>query len=503
MQQRNTQLERLFSALDRRARRKAMGDLERADQAAQEASIAIEAIGRSARPTVHPIDTVPPRSVAVAMAQALFGLPHLTHTLAASLPRMRVVAAGSSDELATVLGLPRWELDEIREDVDRRAAFAFKQARAMAWLWSRFRPEDDPEPLFRTLFPTSRGGIREFRRSGFRLYAVVDQADPAPPASLYLSWLPGTSNWTCTPGVSFQGKFVDDSLRRRLARGIGLDLDEVDILLDSFVEAVPSASLADWIAHDRWRSEGWAAMSGLGLAHAGPGWLVERLASETIDPDGWLTQTETGISISGARRQFDRLAMARVQVLGRSLYAEMFARFLDDGVRSADERATLYDLAPYIQRVLRPVLDWTASAGALSHLAEQLGISAVSLKPATRHVHELWLRSAQGSWGGAPSAEHPETVQTILATHLAVLETSLKDTLETTVDPRGDHRGAALLFAACYLARAPLGRLWKSVDGAMPEVEDVVGRWFQPLWRKILELDEEGVFDPPDRGMVA
>jgi hypothetical protein len=98
------------------------------------------------------------------------------------------------------------------------------------------------------------------------------------------------------------------------------------------------------------------------------------------------------------------------------------------------------------------------------------------------------VRSAQAAWAGRPDEDRPHTVQTILTTHLALVQSSLYRIWRRQPDGRGSHQRVMLLFLGHYLAEAPLGRLWRTNEGGdLVPVEDVLGDWFWGSWRRSLD----------------
>ena len=105
----------------------------------------------------------PARRARVAMALAVYSQPHLAVTF------KRQTIEGDLEDPALVLqtytlekalGLPQWELDDIREVVDVRVGKTLKQARALHWLWTRFGlPKSNPEPMFRVLIPGAKPSL--------------------------------------------------------------------------------------------------------------------------------------------------------------------------------------------------------------------------------------------------------------------------------------------------------------------------------------------------------
>jgi hypothetical protein len=226
------------------------------------------------------------------------------------------------------------------------------------------------------------------------------------------------------------------------------------------------------------------------MADPSPGWLAWPIPPHAIETESWLTMTEDGLAMKAPRRVFDRHAMTRMTALAHGIYAEFCARVL--GGHSIDplRQAELFDLGPYIQRALQPLLDWAASPKTHAYLSQKMQVPHDHIAAALLKARDIWLQSAQASWGGAPTEGRPHTVQTLMATHLAVAQIGLHHVYKLTPDPRGPHHRVLLLFFAHYMQQAPLGRLWRVEGGALPPMEDVVGEWFWGAWQRVLRALE-------------
>lgn len=441
-------------------------------------------------PTTTPSDEPPPRPVAVAMAQALFAEPHSRRTLAVQSTASESLVIRADETLADALGLSSWELDELRNDVDRRVADVLARIRAMQWLWHRAgNPRNDPTPLHRMLFPGGGDVVpTRYLHKGCRLYCIARMERPPPPESLFLPWMPGNETWDARPDHAFDPRFLDDGLVRALSRSIGRDDDATRALLASVVCVIPEAEAKSFLARDRWRSEGWSDVTGLGMARPGASWIAESAPRDTFDVTEWMARTDQGgVAVQGARRAFDTAARQRVGLMLHSLYAELCARQLADAGLPASGQPVLFDIAPYIQRVLQPLVKWTARDDVRDHVASTLDITPETASAALKRIGAAWSDLARTSWGGVPSDERPHTIQGILAAHLARVQASLAQIRRMEPDPRADHHRMLLLFFAFHVSNAPLGRLWRPEGGRVPDPEDVPGAWFWPTWRRVLD----------------
>ncbi|MCB9663826.1 MAG: hypothetical protein H6732_06920 [Alphaproteobacteria bacterium] len=480
----------LFEALARHGRAVTRSDEDQRRQLATEVGGHVAHVVSVAEQGPAPAkDEPPPRAVALAMARALFGSPHLSQTLSVFTTASEYRVFVPSPQLADALGLAPWELEELRNDLDVEVAAFLKQSRALHWLWSKGgNPKIAPAPLWTLLFPGSvQPQAERFAYRGGRLYALVDQPAPPPVEALYLPWLPGSERWTAVPTTHFAARYLDPSLVRSLSRAIGGPEAEIVDLLDEVVCVVPADDEQAFLLKDRWRSEGWSAVTGIGRAHPTPAWLTLRLAPDAIEPDGWLEKQGDGLALKTPTRVFDRHAMGRIATMMNGIYGEICARTLTREKIDAHRQSVLFDLDPYIQRVLQPLLDWAVDPRTHRHLAGRMGVEPEHVGAAMAQVRDGWARAAATSWGGVPTEERPFTVQSILAAHLAVSQASLHRLFHAEDDPRAPHSRILLLFVAHYLKDAPLGRLWKTVDGKLPPPEDVVGQWFWPLWLRVLD----------------
>lgn len=450
------------------------------------ATVATLAEPHRAKPTAA---SKPPRAVALAMAQAIFSAPHLSRTLSVYTTASEHVVFHPSEALAEALGLSELQLEEVRNEIDLKVAQVLRRSRVLHWLWHRAgNPRVQPDPLFHMLFPGAVGPTADhFSYRGNRLYAVVDQPHPPPPEALYLQWLPGQERWTCVPDTHFHSRYLDPALTTTIGRAVGMEPAAIASVLDDMVCTVPLADEDAFTMRDRWRNEGWAELTGLGVPTPGSAWLTLPLAADAVDPEGWIAVQEEGLVLQAPARVFDRLAMTRLTAMMHGLYAELCARLLAGRKLDAVDQSWIFDLDPYIQRVLQPLLDWAASPSTRAVIADVLQVDRDHVGAALAKVREGWLKQARTSWGGAPTPERPYTVQGILAAHLAATQASLSSAYHRPPDARADHHRILLLFFASYMQQASLGRLWRPVDGKVPPVEDVVGTWFWPTWSRVLD----------------
>ena len=467
----------------------------------------------------HAAEGPPPRRVAVAMALALQSQPHLASTFdfggdggtekvhEREHCRPEAPFVLSNEVLESALSLSEWELDELREDVDRRASRSLKQHRCLHYLWTHFGlQKGNHDGLFRVLFPGApRTRTRpELLRRHTQLYAVVEQ-EPSPPIlSLYLSWLPIDPATTLAPQATFNHRSVDVGLRRSLSRSIGADEAEVNALLDGMVTILPRHRVAQFLEHDQWRSSGFATISDLCPDYVAANWLTRRIKADGAEWKRWLRANKDGsLEVLGEERAlFDALAMSRVQAMMRQLYGALIARVDSEPVDHEPglDDLHLYDVGRHLRLVLAPLLMWASDPRTHTHIANTLKIDLGVVAERMLEIRELWEDQAGRAWYGPPTESRRHSIQTILARHLIALHGSLRRMTHRVPDSRWGHRSLLLLFTAHYLSEARIERLWLKglsdsiVDEAspLPPPEDVVGTWFWTIWQRLLnQIDSE------------
>ncbi|MEQ1569257.1 MAG: hypothetical protein ABMA64_26710 [Myxococcota bacterium] len=466
-------------------------------------------------PNLTPV-TITPRRIAVALGLALHSAPHFVATL--PIPardgtvdpgeparRSAVLAPVVTDEhYERVLGLVQWEVDELREEIDRRAGKVLKQLRTVNWLWSFFSMPTDgaAQTLGRILYPGTEDRRLEVVRRGGHLYLVLDLDDDAPLPSMFLPWLAPDPN--SGPG-SLQSRTVDRGLRSRLARGVGADDEEVGELLEEIVTLLPRRGLGHFLRLDQWRSYGYAVITDLGTPYTAAAWLTRPLPPDGADWRAWLRVGPNGaLGVRGTpEKVFDALALPRATAMTRQLYAALLAG-LDrdrraDGPMVRPEDLDLYDVPRHMRAVLSPLLGWAGKSSTHKWIAKELERPVEEVTVVLEQVREAWTTHAHVSWYGPPGTKTP-SIQTLILEHVITLHHSMRQAMRAEPDRRGEHVDVMLLFAAHYLREARLERLWvKSLsdcaDGEerIPLPEDVVGSWFWRMWRRLLdEIESDG-----------
>lgn len=449
----------------------------------------------------------PPRRVAVAMAMALHSAPHFMATLFPPLrsgaedpaePHRRDAELApilSNELMERVLGLPQWEIDELREEVDRRAGGVLKRDRTVAWLWSwAAMPRAGAGTLGNALFPGLDGEAVSLLRRGGHIYAM-NRAVGGPRASLWLPWLGDPEQG---PTSGFRMSQVDDVVRKRLERGIGAEAGEVEKLLRSMVAMIPRRDALAMLQLDHWRSYGRATLTDLGHDYTAGRWLVQPIPADGADWREWLVQDEDGmLAVRGTvTRVFDRLALPRIAAMLQQIYTGLLATVDAEGDlgtgRVHPDDLDLYDVEQHVRDVLEPIFAWAGRADTHKRIAQAYGLQPQLVADRLRELSRVWHDHARRAWFGG-SANAP-SVARILLPHLLLFHGSLRRGLRRAPSDGWAHGDLMLLFAAHYVREARLERLWigslsdTAGEGeGLPAPEDIVGHWFWAVWSALLE----------------
>ncbi len=439
---------------------------------------AVARVGRTDRP---------PRRVAVSLALALSSGPHLEQTLGRVLtganPLARPVGF-HTDAIAAVLGIPQWEIDDLRDEADRRAAFALKQARVVNWLMSRLATGLAPNRLLAQLAPGLSRETASFQGRGTRLYAVLPSLETRTPGEV-LGWFPPRGE--ALPRVV--SRHVDNALKRTLTRAIGAEPAEVDALLESVVALIPAGNADVVIARDRWRSEGWSTMTGLGDGH-----VLDALTTvgEETGWRQWIHLNGSQLEFkSDPRAVFDSVGAMRCNQLAWSLTAAQLARLIDGTAKAQPdaEDLDLLDFAHHLRVVVDPLLHWVVSPDTHRKLAGELGVDTSVVARSFVGLAGEWVAQADLAWIGPPKEDAPG-VQTLLLRQMLALRASSVRLEDEAVDL--DRSTTLRLFVAHYAREARVERLWRwsgpdTGTGSFGWTDDPLGDWFSPLWTRLVD----------------
>lgn len=463
-----------------------------------------EELARGVRPPSTTALTTPlPRRVATAFALALASAPHFASTLAhperggtidpAELPRRSAipVVTVTNETIERALGMSAWEIDELREEIDRRAGRALKQVRAVQWMWSSFGLPKGAPTLARVLHPSASGVPVDLVRRGGHLGLLIELPSP-PVATMYLPWLAGEEG---AEVPAFDATSVDRALRARIGRGIGAGEEEMVELLDGMVSLLPRSDAGPYLEIDQWRSYGYSAITDLGLRYSTGHDLIRPLHSDSADWREWIGRADDGHLVLGepAEQVFDDLAIARAQDMVRLVYAAILAtasRTSDaasDAVTVSD--LDLYDAPRHLEAILQPLVTWASRPATHKWIAGELGRPFPEVATLLDDVRKRWIAHMAARWTAGADERRP-SVQTLLVRHLVGVHASIRRLARMRADPRAPHHEMLLLFAAHYLREARLERLWiraLSDDTEPDSVDDVTARWFWPGWLRILD----------------
>jgi hypothetical protein len=287
------------------------------------------------------LSTPPPRRIAVALALAVYSQPHLASTFfvadGSEAPPLAVEPLVVSNEvLESALGLSSWELDDLREEVDRRAGGVLKQTTLVQWLLSRY---EEPSRVLHLLFPgVELRGESALIRRGSHLYAVVDQPS-VPRHALYLPWTRPENGASVMPLEAFRGRYVDAGLKRALARGIGATEGEVVDLLERTIALLPREDLERLLEHDGWRNRGLASVTGLGQPYPKLAWLSREVDAGDVRWQDWIQVDDQGARLRDPLAALEALARHRIHHALEALHTDLLARRFvrRDGPREVDD----------------------------------------------------------------------------------------------------------------------------------------------------------------------
>jgi len=447
----------------------------------------------------------PPRHVSIAMALALLAHPHLTITFGDSDPLGTVPKLPQpfrspdrpilldADVVCDALSLNRWEFDQLREEIDQRVGVHLKQWRALRWLWARYKlHEEGEEGLFQILFP----GIGQQHGSGLlvgcaaQLYALLSNEAALQPDSLYIPTAVQLDDDFYDPRRTFRARFVDESLRRELARGIGADDDEVLSLLDHMITVLPLKHAASHLSFDQWRIASHDSLTGLTGGYASIQWLFEPLKPPSIEGiTEWLPVRNGVVDCTKANKCLDSLLFPRASVLLKQIQGRMLAGLINEPT-APGAPFTIHDLKTLhfpqlLEAIIDPVLTWSADQASIPGFATQLRVPHGEASRVLNHLNRSWKEHIRTLWCHKPTSGASQSVQTRLMAHAIRTQTSIRRIWHTPAITDPPHRDLLLLFCGHYFSESPIERNWAEAGDAYGA--DPIGRWFWATWQRLLD----------------
>lgn len=467
----NTPLQRFYRGLGRRS--------IAADDAAASVALdrglvrALSEFVNAATPSLEAdaLETTPPRRVAVALALAVFSQPHLVNTFREADRGDALIVTNEVLEIG--LGLSGWELDDLRDEVDRRAGTVLKQATLVNWLTTRY-PTEQLVPL---LVPGVSLANPVVRVIGGHLYIEADE--PCHPnSSLHLPWLQSESN------VRFRGRYADSRVKLGMARGIGVSELEAVELLERSVAVVPREAIEDRLAHDAWRRTGIAALTKLSPSYCGLDWLTKSVEPADVRWRDWVPDEGEG-SPHDSMGAFDALVKIRVHHTLQALYTDLMAYRMRQLERGTDE-IDVYDLSRHLRAVLTPLLAWTQNSGSATWLAEILKQDPESTSLLLDTLHANWSQRME-HWTAPLVEELPDSPFYAWLGSVGAFDGVLSATLAKPSDPRFDHALIAPLFAAHFIVETPMSRGLMTNQPHPSAPGQAMAKWFWPTWMRLLD----------------
>ena len=439
------------------------------------------------------VDGLITRDVALPLALALSSQPHMSRTLnitPGNTPSRRdPIVLFRREDCRDVLDLQVWELEELGEDVDRRASRALRQVRVVRWLWDHHGSSDAQELIRRLMMGAPEAGGLDITFKGGRIYTLVGSARASSCHSVFIPWLSPPTLEGSLALSSFDGRFVDGSLRESLSRGIGLSDDEAVALLDQIVGMLPATQHEDHVERDIWRSSGAARLTGLAPTSRAAYRLIESLAPADVSTKGWLDIRDGRIRLGNAETAFEQLAMARVVQASRLVHASLIAR-LWSGVRRGfdSEDLALLDIRFHILQVLSPLIRWAESPATAEELARRNGVDVAIFSAAMKRVHERWSQRLE-RWTALPSDDDPWPPASRLLDHV-VRFISVLDSLVERMPLALPHADVVLLYAAHQIAGAADFDLMP-LDPNAPGIPEAMATEFWGAWKALVGTTRE------------
>ena len=382
----------------------------------------------------------PPRRVALAMALAILAQPHLSvtfhdldpvgddHAVRPPKPYSESALIIDTETLCDALALSAWELDQLREEIDRNVSYLLKQQRALRWLWARYaKPNTEEEGLLSILFSGITSTESRLFGIGGQLYGLLDGQCLQGPNALYTPFLQAQSVEGIQPRGTFVGKFLDSSLIHNLAKGIGADEEETLSLLHNMISCVPRHESQAFVGRDMWRIMGFDRMTHLTQGYSATQWLTAPLAQKSIHPvDSWIDIEGGRIDAPLAEHRFDSLIIPRIQMLMNQTLAQNLTQLLveDHAVTASSKHPwvhlkdiDLLALKRHMNSIVDPVLAWPKSEDAADLLHAAYPTPSISISDIQNQITEIWTQRYKTLWIAAPKATGHQSTLTRLIAH--------------------------------------------------------------------------------------
>ena len=462
-------------------------------------------------PMQHDYRGLTPRNVGQAMACAAFAQPHLSSTCdtgffessaplrVSALPENDPPLIAPSDTLQHALSIPIWQLDELRELIDRRVSIRLLESRCLHWMWNFFNAKTQPKRLACLLIPDLSEpdlDVQLVCRQN-HIYILVPDPNERSPIELYLPWETPPSEQQ----ARFDSRYTDAQLIETMARTHGLTTQDARDLLEKTISVIPTRQAERFIHYDTWRARGLGALTDLeprtstGLSwHAAP-------TLNSVRWKKWIRKLEDGSLTlrTSASNVFDILATPRATDMTRALYCAVVALAEDSGFETSERvglQLAVLDTERHLRRCLSPLIQWASSDEARTQLGEQTGCDVEAVvNPFMDHVMNEWTKRLQEHWVGLPEATDP-CFKNILLQHLLGLRNALQSVLLLPADARGQHTDMTRLFCGFLYSDAPLQDLWTPSiktqhEEAIGATEDTLSQWFFGTWSRVLDACSE------------
>jgi len=466
---------------------------------------------RFAQPLRETYRGLTPRKVGQAMACAALAQPHLSSTCGTQfsrssapfsidpLPASDPPLIAPSDTLQHALSIPIWQLDELRDLIDRRVSIRLLESRCLQWMWTFFKAEKHPKRLASLLIPDLSAphlDVQLVCREN-QLYILVPETAKRSPIELYLPWeTPSSEQQT-----RFDKHYVDPQLLETMARTHGLTLQRAQHLLQQTVSVIPAEQADRFIHYDNWRARGLGSLTD----------LIPRTSNErswhaipTLQDLRWKkwirTLNDGTLKLqASADHVFDILATPRATDMTRALHCAIVALAEDTGFETSERvglQLAVLDVERHLRRCLSPLIQWASSDEARAEIAAQTGCDLQQIvHPFMDHVMNAWTERMQAHWVGRPESSEPCFKSTLLV-HLLSLRSALQHVLLVPPDARGTHGDMVRLFCGFLYADAPIQDLW-TPSSTTPQgqhsgaAEDILSQWFFGTWARVLDACSE------------